>query len=55
MVLLVKLCTAEIVYWCQYLLLYIYFAQCVELGKNWFFFFRRIFLLLILGFGLSIK
>jgi hypothetical protein len=34
----VKLCTVSIVYWCQKLILHICSAQCVELGKNWFFF-----------------
>jgi hypothetical protein len=44
----VKLCTALIVYWCQWLILYICFAQFFELGKNWF-----LYAITDLGYGLS--
>ncbi len=33
----VKICSPSIVHWCQWLILYICYAQCVELDKNWFF------------------
>jgi hypothetical protein len=34
----VKLCTSvDCIYWCQWLILYVCSAQCVELVKKWFF------------------
>jgi hypothetical protein len=34
----VKLCIASIVYWCEKLILHIFFSQFVELGKNLLFY-----------------